>query len=262
MNLLRSLWPAAKGGGSPCKICGGPSHLFDVVDFNKQCAEKNPYALGLSGVPVQYSRCAGCEFIFTRHFDGWDARRFARDVYNDDYAKVDGEYASIRPLRVAGHFAMRFPHAKTLSILDYGSGSSVFTERLNALGFERTADYDPYARPSRPPGPFDIVTCIEVMEHTPDPHGTMRDLITFAHADTAILFTTLTQPADIEQRRGGWWYIAPRNGHVSIYSEDALEALAVKHGLLYFPDNGSGFHAFSRASDTATLRLAACSLGP
>jgi SAM-dependent methyltransferase len=229
---------------SRCKICEGPASRFDVVDFNKHCGETNPYEYGLAGLPVYYSRCGDCGFIFTRHFDDWDNARFARDIYNEDYVKVDPEYASTRPLRAAEHFAAVFPETCALSILDYGAGSGVFARRLSELGFTRVESFDPYSNPGRPAGVFDLITCVEVMEHAPDPHATLRDMLSFAHAKTRIVFTTVTQPDNIAAVRAAWWYVAPRNGHVSIHSDRSLHALAAAHGLSF--SRGDAFHVFGR----------------
>src|SRR5687767_3937104 len=72
-----------------CKVCGGSAYLFDVVDLNKHCAKNEHYEFGLAGIPVYYSRCVDCGFVFTRYFDEWDTRRFSEVIYNDDYKKVD-----------------------------------------------------------------------------------------------------------------------------------------------------------------------------
>jgi len=242
-QLYRMPLSRAPSVESTCKVCGGPASRFDVVDFNKHCADGDAYQFGLAGVPVYYSRCFDCGFIFTPHFDGWSAARFAADIYNQDYAKVDPEYASARPLRAAEHFAAVFPDTRDVSILDYGAGSGTFASRLKELGFPRVANFDPYSNPARPTSTFDVITCVEVMEHAPDPHATIRDMLTFAHAHTRIVFTTLTQPDDIELRRAAWWYIAPRNGHVSIHSKRSLDALAAAHGLYFF--EGDPFHVFA-----------------
>ena len=244
---------AGKTSGA-CKICGGPAALFDVVDLNKHCAEGDPYQFGLSGIPVYYERCTVCSFVFTRHFDDWDADRFAEVIYNDDYSKVDGDYSHVRPLATAGYFAENFAHAADLAILDYGAGSGVFAGRMKELGFAGVTAYDPFSHPHRPAGPFDVITCVEVLEHAPEPHETLRDLLSFGHADTIVLFTTQVQPDDIERRRGAWWYIGPRNGHISIYTDAALDALAEAHGLYYFPGEGA-FMAFCRRPDPQRIRV-------
>jgi hypothetical protein len=48
----------------------------------------------------------------------------------------------------------------------------------------------------------------------------------------------LLQPPDFDQQRLNWWYVAPRNGHVSIFSRPALTAAWERHGykVLSFND--------------------------
>ncbi len=84
-----------------CKICASVSPAFDTVDFNKICSDSDFYAYGFSKVPVVYYRCTLCHFLFTTFFDDWSTEEFARFVYNADYIKVDGDYAEVRPHRIA-----------------------------------------------------------------------------------------------------------------------------------------------------------------
>jgi 2-polyprenyl-6-hydroxyphenyl methylase/3-demethylubiquinone-9 3-methyltransferase len=60
------------------------------------------------------------------------------------------------------------------------------------------------------------------MEHTSDPVSTLRDVASFLDQSGVLIFTTGIQPYDIGHVRAGWWYIAPRNGHLSIFSEPSL----------------------------------------
>lgn len=231
-----------------CKICGNDTNLFDVVDFNKLCSQAEPYAFGLAGHPVYYQRCIACDFIFTSEFDGWDKALFSDIIYNDDYVKVDGDYLEKRPTVTANRFAMAFPFAKEARILDYGSGAGVFEAALRQRGYQSIVSYDPFSNPIRPGEKFDIVTCIEVIEHSPDPLVLADDIASFLGTGGVILFTTGLQPIDVDVIRANWWYIAPRNGHVSIYSHRAIELLAERLGLLFFQDRGA-FHAFAKSPD-------------
>lgn len=221
---------------SNCKICNGGAYNFDVVDFNKFCDQTDFYQFGLSGEPIYYLRCENCGFIFTRHFDHWSPAQFSRRIYNEDYLRVDGEYAYGRPTRQAERFAREFPEATGLAVLDYGSGTGVFADELKKRGFTRVSSYDPFSSPNRPTGRFDLITSIEVVEHTPDPFTTLRDILSFANDNAAILFTTLIQPNDIEEIRGTHWYLAPRNGHVSFYSQASLCEIAKELKLKYVAD--------------------------
>src|ERR1700753_889039 len=84
-----------------CKICGGPSPLFGVVDFHKSCIEAQGHRLLLSGRPISYRRCTACGFAFTEEFDDWSAEAFLAHIYNSSYVQVDPDYAAARPLRNA-----------------------------------------------------------------------------------------------------------------------------------------------------------------
>jgi 2-polyprenyl-6-hydroxyphenyl methylase/3-demethylubiquinone-9 3-methyltransferase len=227
---------------TPCKICGSESYFFDVVDFNKSCNQPEVYPFDASGVAVPYCRCTVCRFLFTQFFDDWTPQDFARFVYNDDYIKVDGEYAGIRPEREADAIARRLADLAHLRILDYGSGSGVFADRLRSHGFGSVSSYDPFSSPPRPDGPFDIITCFEVLEHTPSPRGTLSDIASLLDSKGCVIFSTAIQPPTIGEIRANWWYVAPRNGHVSIYSLNSLARLGQSAGLvLHVGTGGTAF---------------------
>ncbi len=226
-----------------CKICCGKAVLFDVVDFNKFCTSGHDcYKFGLAGIPVYFLRCLDCQFVFTDYFDDWDKDAFSKHVYNDEYIRVDGEYADVRPARMAESLARRFDMQRDLAILDYGSGSGEMAKRLAALGFTNIECFDVFSQPNRPQRKFDIVTAIEVVEHSIDPIATFKEMQSFLSPDGAIIFTTGILPADIETIKANWWYISPRNGHASIFSSAALCRVAEGLGLAYYP--GPGLHAF------------------
>jgi 2-polyprenyl-6-hydroxyphenyl methylase/3-demethylubiquinone-9 3-methyltransferase len=67
------------------------------------------------------------------------------------------------------------------------------------------------------------------VEHSTDPAATFAEMSDLLMDPGLILFSTLVQPADIDQQRLNWWYAAPRNGHVSLYSKASLKAIASKH---------------------------------
>ena len=243
-----------------CKICGGKAIQFDRVDFSKYCDAENFYEFGLSGIPIDYFRCLFCGFVFTEDFDDWSHDDFANLIYNADYIKVDGEYVSDRPEWVAKDFAVRLRGCEHARILDYGSGAGVFVERMRAFGFRHIEACDPFSSPERPTGTFDIVTCFEVIEHSPDPVGTVRDIRRYLRDDGCIIFSQTVHPPDILSLRGNWWYLAPRNGHVSTYSEESLAELAGRHDLVLH--RGSTVYALAPRCPSSFAALALRSVGP
>jgi SAM-dependent methyltransferase len=216
----------------PCKICGGASLLFGVVDFHKSCEEPNGLRLSLSGVPVYYRRCANCRFVFTDAFDDWSPDQFKTHIYNDDYGMVDPDYKTERPRSNAEVVAQLWgEHRKNTRVLDFGGGNGALCTALRENGFPVAEAFDPmvpeFAR--RPVGKFDLVTSFETFEHLPDPMAGIASILESAADPGAVLFTTLLQPADFDNHGVNWWYIGPRNGHVSIFSKQALSIAWSRH---------------------------------
>src|SRR4051812_14822344 len=151
-----------------CKICGGSSPLYGVVDFHKSCLELQGQSLELSGTPVYYRRCRDCGFLFTTAFDDWSSEAFLKHIYNSKYVLVDPDYVEARPVNNAKVVAQMF-HAsrESLSILDYGGGNGLLGRTLATEGF-CAGTYDPFTEfAARPRRRFDLITCFEVMEHVP-----------------------------------------------------------------------------------------------
>ena len=76
-----------------CKICDGKTYLFDVIDIGRQCSLKCPYPDGLVGIPIYYHKCSNCNFIFTAFFDRFVNENWSQYIYNDDYKRIDPDYA-------------------------------------------------------------------------------------------------------------------------------------------------------------------------
>jgi Methyltransferase domain len=215
-----------------CKICGAPSPLFGVIDFHKSCIEAQGKRLAFSGCPIYYRRCTQCAFTFTTAFDTWDWDAFRAHIYNDQYIAVDPDFVELRPAGNARLIAGSFPDAKTsIQILDYGGGNGVLAARLREAGFSAET-YDPYSSLNQLPSQrFDMVTCFEVLEHVPTPQETIATMVSLLKQPGAILFSTLVQPKDFAAIGLNWWYAGPRNGHVSLYSTQALALLFHAHGM-------------------------------
>ena len=238
--------------GQACKLCGGFSPPFDSLDFFKCCSPGNPFAFGIAGIHADYRRCRDCGFIFTDFFDDWTPAELATYVYNADYARIDPEYAEIRPANVAATVASHLGAWREIDILDYGSGSGVFPARMAEHGFCNITNYDPFSSPARPDRTFSLITCFEVIQHTVSPRVCLEDMRRFLAPGGCIVFSQPLQPANIETIRGSWWYIGPRNGHASIFTGDALARLAGDCGLLFH--QGDWLHGFAPPDASETSR--------
>lgn len=232
-----------------CKCCGATASLYGVVDFNKNCEiARGRSVLPLCGVPVYYHRCQACGFIFTVAFDTFSADDFAELVYNAEYALVDPDFAEARPTHNAQMIVEMFGPRRDLRILDFGGGNGLLARRLRATGFAHVDTYDPFVpgHDRRPTGRYDLVLAFEVMEHTPDPAATLAEIDSLLEPAGMVLFSTLLQPQDMDKVGGlTWWYAAPRNGHVSLYSAQSLERLVKPYGY-NFGSSSDAVHVLFR----------------
>ena len=240
-----------------CKVCGDASTLFGVVDFHKSCEEARGRRLALSGCPVYYRRCGQCGFVFTDAFDGWSQEEFQQRIYNADYVLVDPDFVEARPAGNARLVAESFAGARTMMrILDYGGGAGLLAERLRSEDFD-AATYDPFSQfNTLPDERFDLITCFEVMEHVPWPRAAVGTIAGLLKEEGAILFSTLVQPETFVREGLGWWYAAPRNGHISLYSTAALALLFKPLGMRVVSFNAALHMAYRQVPTFARhLRL-------
>jgi hypothetical protein len=242
---LRRLVARPDGRSSPCKACGALAPPFGVVSFHRAVNRPDPPS-GADEPLVQHHRCANCGLIFASGLDDWSPADFKTHIYNDRYVEFDPDYVSVRPLNYAELFR-RFAAARgEIRMLDYGGGGGLMAQELRKSGFD-CQTYDPFsdAFRERPKGRFNLISCIETLEHLPQPRETISDIASFADDQVLVIFSTLLQPADIESRGLAWWYVGPRNGHITFYTPQALAGLWAFKGFRYQALN-VGLHAADR----------------
>lgn len=233
-----------------CPICCARGSLLDVVDFNKSCEEARGKFLKLAGIPVYYAMCRACGFCWCPELHDWPLAKFEECIYNDDYVLVDPDYLEARPKANAGMLRLMFP-AMTFSArhLDYGGGNGLLSKLLRESGWN-SRSYDPFADKAvqlEELGKFDLITAFEVFEHVPDVRRLLADLKSLLSDNGLILFSTLLSDGNIHpNQRISWWYAAPRNGHISLFSRGALSRLAGNGGFK-FGSFSAVFHAYFRA---------------
>jgi SAM-dependent methyltransferase len=236
--MLPALEPVS-AAPAPCKICGGAARLYGVIDFHKGHDK-----LRVSGIPIYYRRCAACDFLFTDAFDCWSDEQFRTHIYNDEYEELDLDYNGTRPHANADAVVRLWgKHRAEMRILDFGGGNDLFCQRLRTNGFPVAVTYDPIvsAHARRPEGKFDLVTCFETLEHVPNPIASVALIVESVAEPGAILYSTVVQPADFSNQGLAWWYVGPRNGHISLFSKRALGALWARYGYKTFSFN-EGMH--------------------
>ena len=239
----------------PCKICGARAPLLGEVDFHAHLQTPLPP----SGIPVPYYRCPACGFLFTPFCDDWSERDFAERIYNADYPQFDREYESVRSTGVAGFLDRLFEPGKDgMMVLDYGGGNGLLAAKLREFGFLRAETYDPFVPEfaDPPPGLFDLVVCIEVLEHAADPRRVVQEWRTFMHPKSRVIFSTTLQPGTPNAPLLDWDYVTPRTGHVSIFSGASLCRLLESEGFLMEPVRGGNLEGVLFFARLAAARAA------
>jgi Methyltransferase domain len=221
----------------PCKICASPSPLFTTVDASKHCNSQIDPPLPQSGVAVNYYKCQYCGFIFTNYIDEYTTNELLDHIYNNDYIKFDPLYPKIRPennARFLAHIVNdAWPAGSLPRVLDYGAGNGMLSTLLkDRFPVENYDALNPLFD-TLPTATFDIVFCAEVVEHVPTPETLFNDWAQLMTSDGCVIFSTQVPPANIDTLRGEWWYMGPRNGHVSLFSRKSLQTICANHGLHY-----------------------------
>ncbi len=218
---------------SVCKICGSGARLYGVTDFNTACYANNVhrYVYPLSGIPVYYHQCNACGLIFTHAFDDWSDEEFQQHIYNDDYLKYDPAFNQTRPEKNAEILLSNFKELCTCTMLDFGCGDGQLVNKLKEKNINVTG-WDPFHNDApMPEHTFEFVTSFEVMEHTPDPLKTVFLINELMDKKTGkYFFSTGVCDNHVDEIMNNW-YIAPRNGHVTIYSKKSLEILFARFGM-------------------------------
>ncbi|MGO8737697.1 class I SAM-dependent methyltransferase [Rhodoblastus sp.] len=232
-----------------CKICGSESHFAGSTDFWK-CGGGHPF--GRSGVPVYWYSCPRCEFLFTDFFDTWSSIEFSKYIYNSDYIKVDPDYGGTRSERVFESLKPFLLTAPGARVLDYGGGSGVLSKLLREVNIDAVS-YDPFSSPDLPGGEFDIIVCVEVLEHSPEPARVIQDMVRFLAQGGCIILGISLHPQNIKQLGPAWWYCAPRNGHCSTFSASTLATLGRQLGLSFHFGRNAHWCAWRRAGQPSQI---------
>lgn len=230
-----------------CEICGrADPALVGEKDFG---VSGNDHFEGHRvfedyGAQIPYYECRTCGFVFANAFDRWTTDQWQEHVYNNQYALADPPFLSERPVRNAQMIAGLFHRClNEISILDVGGGNGLMAEELRERGVD-IQSHDPIFSSATPPNDrcFDLITSFEVMEHVTHQRqrGWLEMLAALLRRTTSariLLSTEVIWPS----LSLDWWYICPRNGHISIHSVRSLELLAAAVGLRLFSIN-RGMH--------------------
>ena len=233
---------------STCPVCAGHAPALDVVDFNKNCMETQGLFLPLSHLPIYYHMCDQCGHVFSPEFWNWSDSDFSQKIYNDDYRLVDPDYLETRPMGNAQWLMQWFgQHTADIVHLDYGGGNGRLSDHLRQHGWNSTS-FDPFpSTPFEPErlGKFNLITAFEVFEHVPHPQELLAHIRRLMGESCLVVFSTLTSDNALQRHsRINWWYCAPRNGHISLFTRKSLSMLGAQHQLKFGSLN-EGLHCYA-----------------
>jgi Methyltransferase domain len=241
--------------GPTCKCCGGRTRLFGSIDASRSGQDRYGQVFPPSGEQIVYWRCLGCKFVFTNDLDSLSSAELAARIYNDDYIRADPDFADKRPNYFVGVLdELLVPLKHRIEALDFGGGRGALANLARDKGFDRYDSYDPFfGNQTRPMRHYDLVTAFEVVEHSRDPLSTFQEMQSFLKRGGVVMFSTMLQPKNVDPE---WWYIAPRNGHVSIHSSRSLWTLANRLGM-HCLSVSQGLHVLYPSSESSVARFIA-----
>lgn len=200
-----------------CRACGGAlSPAFDGIV--------------LGDVPVTYHRCQRCGSLMLLE-PHWLERAYSTVIVPDP------DFGALRRTLFIDRFVQRLERTGLVPagyrLLDYGSGMGTLVRlardrRVDAFGYDLYATprfAEQYCQKELPPGPFDLITCIEVIEHTTNPVEVLRGFR--SHLRDSGILALSTELVDGQADPSKWHYLAPEHGqHITIFSRAGLTAAA------------------------------------
>ena len=230
-----------------CKCCNADSPFIGTLDLNKSCHDRfGKRVFDISSIEIMYYKCSNCGFIFTNHMDNWTVEEFKEKIYNSEYGLADGVIpgfeAGIEDPRksisygnganIANHF---LDSKDEIKVLDFGAGGNPGNTGLALIdmGFDVTS-FEPYLADQASEmkyHQYDLIIAIEVIEHC---HNLLEvgDLLSKLLSRDGILWIqTALHPHPAGDDILSSWYIAPRNGHISIFTLPAITLLFRRHEI-------------------------------
>lgn len=226
-----------------CKACHCPSIEIGKLDANKCCIDRlGSRFLPISENLIPYLACPNCGFIYTVYMDKWTSDDFKTKIYNQEYELLNPPIPGRinvpfheNPSYLKGlHIGQFFQDSKnSLKILDFGAGGNPGPtgKALMDSGFS-VDSVEPYrADCSNTSNKYDLIIAIEVLEHCHDLEAVKIFMKEHLADDGLVWIETLLHPFPTPENILSSWYIAPRDGHISVHTFASLTKLFNSAGL-------------------------------
>ena len=170
-------------------------------------------------------QCKGCDSL---QFGGLD---WLKDAYYGDYSIRFDEGRMLRNMvvyKLVRRLTKSFFDKDDILLLDYGSGEGVLCDLLKRSNKTKyiVGNYDPQVKrfSELPRGKFDIVMCIEVLEHLKDVYEFYKNIKRALSTNGILICSTdLYQPNKHDKT---WPYLSTEIGqHITFWTKKSIQYL-------------------------------------
>jgi SAM-dependent methyltransferase len=189
-----------------CPICQTDAAATTFADANVDAGKLDQFAFASRKVPEymhhRLMACATCDVLYA---DPLPANEDLGDAYRD--AAFDSGEEAGYAARTYGKLIDQIALPDKIGALDIGTGDGVFLKELLARGFSNVIGVEPSTAPiaaadpsvrtlirhglfgasDAPAGSLSLVTCLQTIEHVPDPLTTCRDAFNLLKPGGAML---------------------------------------------------------------------------
>jgi SAM-dependent methyltransferase len=152
-------------------------------------------------------------------------------------------------------------------VLDYGCGSGLFVEFLRKNGI-KAEGFDKYLKSSNAylfngdlafsKDEYDIITMVEVMEHTASPYLELQNIFHILKPGGILMIeTSFTDWMDLETDT----YINPRIGHSTIFSHRGLDELMAEKGFEFFQEINRNVRVYKKPEPPFDPKITLITMG-
>ena len=192
---------------------------------------------------TRYYRCPTCGSLQLHGLE------WLRDAYWGD-TSIRHDEGRFRRNKIVYNFLDHIMHTSfkgiDIRLLDYGSGEEAILSSIVQKHNDRveTHNYDPYFNKmsSIPNGRFNIIMCIEVMEHLKNVDAFFEHIRSKIHRNGIVVCSTnLFMPSGPKAHTKSWSYLTPEIGqHITFWSKKSLRYMrkvigAKKAAMVKFP---------------------------